>query len=192
MKLSILIVSHVNRGPLLGRLLDHIHSQKYNPKDVEILVRQNDDVLYRGQDRNKLIDMAKGDYCVFVDDDDVVANDYIDRVLETIKEEPDICGITGEVISLISNEKRQFVLSTKYAELFSLPHKDKEYHRYASHLCPIRTNIIRRVRFPEDIKNEDNDYSIRLKEFVGTRGDSWKETEIPGVLYHYFSRIKLG
>jgi glycosyltransferase involved in cell wall biosynthesis len=187
-ELSILICTHPNRAPLLFRMLWHLRHQLVD--NVEIIVELNIDPITRGASRNKLLDKAAGKYCVFIDDDDIVADDYISQILTAIKSDPDICSIVGAVTSLWDNKRRRFVLSKKYAPVFTLPsaaHEDEIYYRYASHLCPIRTEIARKVRFPENMFNEDNGYSDRLKKYEG----ELKEVAIEKTIYYYFSRILL-
>ena len=188
-ELSILICTHPNRASVLSRMLWHLKQQLVD--GVEVIVEFNIDPNIRGVSRNNLIDKAAGKYCVFVDDDDVVSDDYIERILTAIQSGPDICSITGAVTSLMDNKRRYFVLSQKHEELFSLPsdnHEDDTYYRYSSHLCPIRTEIARKVRFPESMYHEDNGYSDRLKKYEG----ELKEVAIETVIYYYFSRIRIG
>jgi glycosyltransferase involved in cell wall biosynthesis len=187
--LSVLICSHPNRMPLLQRMLFQLKRQL--TKETEIIVDLCTDPMVRGSVRNSLIDKANGKYCAFVDDDDIVSDYYIKRIVHALKNNPDICSITGCVTSLWNNERRTFVLSTQYKPIFSLPdanHENGLYNRYSSHLCPVKTEIIRTVRFPEDMRNEDNGYSDRLKKYEG----ELKEVAIEGTIYYYFSRILLG
>jgi len=188
-ELSILICTHPNRTMLLSRMLRHLNQQLVD--GVEVIIELNIDTKSRGASRNRLLDKANGKYCVSVDEDDVVADDYVSRILTAIKSEPDICSIAGYVTSLWNNRRRYFVLSQKYEPVFSLPsadHVDDTYFRYSSHLCPIRTEIAREVRFPDGMVNEDNGYSDRLKKYNG----ELKEVIIEPVIYYYFSRILLG
>ena len=188
MKLSILICSCENRKPLLQRMLRHLRHQD---GDMEILTCLNTDVMQRGVDRNSLIDNAAGEYCCFVDDDDVVSDDYVFKILRATEKKPDVCAITGVVTSLIDNQTHKFNLSSRHEELFALPSTDLEddtYKRFLSHLNPIRTEIAREVRFPDEpLLHEDNGYSERLKEYK----DDWNEVEIEGVLYYYFNKAKI-
>lgn len=197
MKLSILICSHVNRRPLLERMLKHLREQSVN--GVEVCVAHNDNISKRGRDRNSLIDGAQGDYCAFVDDDDVVSDDYVWRILKAIEGKPDICSLTGRVTSLVDGMSRKFMLSTVYDKVFSLPSDEVTliagnpvYYRFASHINPIRREIVRSVRFPEDILHEDNGYSERLRQFIKQHIPHIQENLTGGVIYQYFSRIRIG
>ena len=189
MRLSVLICSHPERKPLLDRMVSHLESQKQ--AGVEIVYEFNSDYLSRGITRNKLLDRAKGQYCCFVDDDDVVSDDYIEQILKALEFEPDICGITGRVISLLTNEAHDFVLSTKHEKPFSLPSRelsDGRYLRSVSHLNPIKTEIARKIRFPESkIRHEDNDYTQRLKHLRC----KLKEVFIDDVIYYYFNKVAI-
>lgn len=186
MKLSILICSHVNRWPLLERIVKHLRWQATS--EVEVIYEQNCIVMERGNARNILIDKARGEYCAFVDDDDCVSDSYVETILKALESGPDICSLKGIVTSLMNNERRDFELSIKHDQLFSLPNTEKEYKRFSSHLCPIKTTIARKVRFPDKMYHEDNGYSDRLKQIRGTL----TEQQITEQLYYYFSRIMLG
>lgn len=190
MILSILICSHTARKPLLERMRHHLMHQLVD--GVEVLTAFNNDYMERGKTRNSLLDRAKGKYCCFVDDDDVVSDDYVAKILKALEFYPDICGISGRIIQLKCPViTRDFYLSVQYNEPLSLPIKGAErddpiIFRYSSHLCPIRTKVAQFIRFPENNKHEDNGYSERLKQ-VGPL----KETMIDGLLYYYFYRANL-
>lgn len=209
MKLSILICSHVKREPLLKRMLAHLASMPmyaFPPhnsngrrggvrKAVEVLIEQNSSPQERPASRNKLLDRTKAEYCAFVDDDDVLADDYIPRVLKALESHPDICSICGNVVSLVDYQSCLFDLSIKHEKVFSLPMhpgEDGVFRCFSSHLNPIRTRIARAVRFPEGDLREDNAYTMRLREYYyGQAGGRWNEAVIPGVIYHYFNRARI-
>lgn len=170
----------------------HLYEQTHGLTDiVEILVQKDINPNFRCKDRNVLIDRAKGDYCCFVDDDDIVSYDYIPKIINAIQSGPDICAITGVVTSLVDHKTEKFNLSVRHPVFFSIPSDDFQdgiYKRFASHLNPIKTEIIKAVRFPDEkILHEDNIYSQRLKDFR----DDWNEVEIDGVIYYYFNRVKI-
>ena len=47
--------------------------------------------------RNKCLDIAKGEYIVFIDADDIVSNNYIKTILDKTKEEWDYCLFSFEM-----------------------------------------------------------------------------------------------
>ena len=79
MKLSILICTLKGRDEYLNRVLQVLEPQKTD--DVEILIESDERQMTIGQKRNKLLDRAIGDYICYVDDDDLVSVDYIEKIL---------------------------------------------------------------------------------------------------------------
>ena len=80
--LSILIPSLPERIHLLSSVLSDLHEQSKG-KPVEVLVLTDNRHRTTGQKRNQLIGLAQGRFISFVDDDDSVAADYVDQILES-------------------------------------------------------------------------------------------------------------
>jgi len=190
-KFSILICSHPARKVLLKRMLAHLESLNRYGNTVEVIAMQHDGVFTKGCTRNQLLDASKGEYVAFVDDDDVVDDQYIESILPALECKPDVCTLVGCVTSLCTHVQRNFVLSSKYRVPFSLPadpSTDDRYYAFLSHLNPIRRDIACSVRFPETmIHHEDNAYTERLMAL----NHQWNEKYIDAVLYHYMFRINL-
>lgn len=113
---SIVIPTH-NRAEMLGRAIDSILSSAKG--DYEIIVvndgssdsyqdfqaRYKDIVHYRengesagvASARNIGVSLAKGEWIVFLDDDDELAVGYLERVKETIQSHKDCCAVWGGV-----------------------------------------------------------------------------------------------
>ena len=68
-------------------LFDKLNEQisKFQDK-VELLVLIDNKKRTLGAKRNEMIGLAKGEYVVFIDDDDLVSEDYVESILEAIKE----------------------------------------------------------------------------------------------------------
>lgn len=109
-KLSIIIPTY-NRNEYIVKLLDKLHSQMQNNVEV-IVVDDHSDIplesswfkyIYLDENsggasipRNVGLDNAKGRYICFVDADDMVSDDYIETILEKIKEDWDFCYISWQ------------------------------------------------------------------------------------------------
>jgi hypothetical protein len=76
-KLSVLIPTVSPRRSLLSRLLWSVTSQL---GDFEIVVHAGDDIPM-GDKLNRMFTVAKGEYVVCVDDDDMLADSYMEQVL---------------------------------------------------------------------------------------------------------------
>ena len=175
-KLSILICSLIKRDYLLQRLLNGLNPQviPYNDS-VEILINSDTGEKTIGKKRNELILKATGDYICFVDDDDLVSNDYVQKVLSAISSRPDCCGIEGMITFDGSNPKK-FVHSNKYKTWFE---SRGVYYRNPNHLNPVKREYATRVGFPEISRGEDRIYSERILPFLKT------ERYIIGTIYRY-------
>ena len=95
MKLSILVCALEKREEFHKTLMPVLGTQKAAFKDeVEILVEIDNGEKSIGTKRNLLLERAKGDYIVFIDDDDMISDTYVSRILECIdKSQPDVIGI---------------------------------------------------------------------------------------------------
>ena len=180
MKLSILICSLNKRKEMLNRLLDCLNKQKTD--EVEIRVLSDDGIISTGQKRNDLLDMAKGDYIVFIDDDDLVSDDYIELILKAIENKPDVVGIHLLMTTNGKNECRTFH-SLKYNHWYDEPDPEREgrrmYFRNPNHLNPVKREIALKVKFPDKYKFEDREYSKNILSHLKT------EEYINEPIYYY-------
>lgn len=178
MKLSILICSLTKRKALLERLLSTLCPQvnKYE-KDIEVLIREDNGQIPIGQKRNQLISEAKGQFICFIDDDDLVSDDYIEQIMNALKGDPDVVGIIG-VMTTNGRNCKTFIHSLQYDHWFE---KDGIYYRNNNHLNPVKIEYARQCRFPEINKGEDHDYSKQLYELLKGK----KEIYIDNPIYFY-------
>jgi|TARA_B100002019_G_C21273989_1_gene604075 glycosyltransferase involved in cell wall biosynthesis len=99
MKLSILIPSVPSRRKFfLDRLLDDLEKQIGDRKDIEILVLYDNKTRSLGQKRSDLLNLAKGQFTVFIDDDDRISEDYISSIMEEIEKDPAVDCIVYDTI----------------------------------------------------------------------------------------------
>ena len=81
MRLSVLVPTVSPRASLLSRLLWSITSQS---GDYEIVIHEGDDIPM-GDKLNRMFTVAQGEYVVCVDDDDMLADSYMDNVLPRLE-----------------------------------------------------------------------------------------------------------
>jgi glycosyltransferase involved in cell wall biosynthesis len=134
-----------------------------------------------GEKRNRLIEMACGDYVVFVDDDDNVPDYYLIEILNAIKTGPDCVGIRG----VIKYEKPDDNHDTVFIHSLRYP-QDEDVNIYAkgrppNHLNPIKREIAATVKFPDKNWAEDKDWAESLYYKLKT------EKMIEKVMYVYFA-----
>lgn len=82
MKWSILILTQPSRDEYLHRLLAVLEPQvKLYEDQVEICIRQCDTGISVGENRQILREQAAGEYSCYIDDDDLIPEDYVETIL---------------------------------------------------------------------------------------------------------------
>lgn len=141
-----------------------------------------------GMKRNLLLDAAQSDYVCFWDDDDLVADDAVDRVMAAIdagfyvaREGVDVIGIEGKKINDDGSEQK-IVQSFRYKTRAFV---GGSWISYPTHLNPVKLTIARKVKFPMISFGEDAQYSRNLLPHLKS------EIEVSGPLYfYYYRRVK--
>lgn len=192
MLLSILIPTISVRSDLMDQLMRKISLQVHelSKRDgvdfwerVQIL-RDPRDKVSIGTKRNDLLSHAEGKYVCFVDDDDEVAEDYVETILTAIQSDPDCLSIRGIMTSDGKNPE-VFEHSINYPEWRTTDNPIK-YERYPNHLNVIRKDIAIQFRFPETSFGEDKAWSDQVHQ----SGLLKTEVYIDKVLYYYIYRSK--
>ena len=122
-----------------------------------------------------LLEESQGEYVAFVDDDDLVSNDYVGFILRAIDREPDVVGLHG-IITTNGKNAKPFIHSIKYKTWFE---NNGIYYRYPNHLNPVKRVLALQVKFPDKSHGEDRDYSDRLFPLLKT------EVMIEDPIYFY-------
>lgn len=183
MLLSILICTLEDRKEEFGKLYTELNRQAdLFPSEVEVLFECDNRQIPTGKKRNILIDRAIGKYIAFVDDDDWIAPEYVNFILDAAKKNPDCIGIKG----IINFKTKQWSYFTHSIECTGWYAGLDGYYRTPNHLNPVLHDIAKRVRFNNILSiGEDQDYSNRINKFLKT------EVFIDKPIYHYWSRTKI-
>jgi glycosyltransferase involved in cell wall biosynthesis len=151
---------------------------------VEVLVEQDDGELPIGAKRNNLLEKAEGAYIAFVDDDDLVAENYVKLVLEAVVSHPDVVGI-HLIMTTNGLEPEKSYHSLEHRSWWDRPDPEngrRIYYRNPNHLNPVKRHIAMQVKFPPSNHGEDRDYSMRLLPLLQT------EVVIKEPIYFYLNR----
>lgn len=177
MKLSILIPTVTGREDQLHRLTDEIDRQKDGNPLIQVYIISDNKEISIGEKRNRLFANATGEYSVQIDDDDMISEFYIDRVLKAIEHKTDCIGYYESVVwdgEYLGNSS------------ISLRHNDwadnKAGHRFVRtpfYKVPIRTEIAKQVPFKNLRWGEDYEWSKLVFPLLKT------EVFIPDVMYLY-------
>jgi glycosyltransferase involved in cell wall biosynthesis len=147
--LSILVPTMPGRERKLAFLLENLDAQVRRP-DVELLVLRDNRSLTIGAKRNKLVQIARGEYVAFVDDDDAVAPDYVDALcIALLCDRPDLLCFTAVVRGHGPEKPCRFDPSFRDE---NLPH---EYRRRPNHLMVWRRTLTASVPWPDVSHRED-------------------------------------
>lgn len=175
MILSILICTIPKRKAMFDRLYLELRTQVLaSGQLVEILSDINDGSV--GAKRQRLLNVAQGEYVVFVDDDDWISHDYISSILAALELKPDVVGFYGWITTNGQNKKK-FKLSKHCDYLDKITH----YERFNNHLCPVKRDIALQIGYKDISWQEDYDYAVRLR----NSGLAKEEAFIAKYLYFY-------
>lgn len=180
--LSILIPTVVGREKEFDWLYASLINQ-YQGTDVEIARIKDNKEIPIGEKREQLYQMANGLFSIQVDDDDELAPNAIELILEAIKSNPEIPCITFRERCMINGEYKSSNHSIKYPKWMD------NFDGYDYVRCPfykdvIRTDIAKSVPFPHIRYNEDEQWSMAIKPLLT------EEIYIEEELYHYFYEPK--
>jgi hypothetical protein len=184
--LGILIVTMEQRKPYLARLMRVLEPQLNDRVDVLTL----DGAGMIGEKRQRLLESCDARWCCSVDDDDLVAPNYVSAILTRLDKDPDVVGfrlryfhdgqLRGKSYhSVVANPHKKW----KTVVTSRRPHEVTHY-RTPNHLNPVRREMALAVGFKPLNSGEDHDFSDRLyRKFPAMR-----EEFIDEFLYTYLYR----
>jgi glycosyltransferase involved in cell wall biosynthesis len=193
-KFSILILSIPSRFESLKAAVNHLQEQADatgQGKSVEILVLLDNKSKSISEKRNDLLQMARGKYIAFLDDDDAVSKDYMSKILKAI-DENDVdcisfnqwCSLDGEPMDV------EFGIGNPHGHLW----RDEDgflgdIKRPPYHMCLWRREIAITEAFnpvygANGQSTEDIDWLMRLYPKIQT------EHHIPDALHGYIYNSK--
>lgn len=131
-------------------------------EEVEIIRLKDDKTMSIGKKRDTLYQMAQGKYTVMIDDDDTIHPEYIKKVLEALKDEPDCVGYYERVY--MDGIQKKSIISLAYKSWRTLrpPRAGTHYLRSPFYKVPIKTEICQRVGVKDLRYGEDHDFSVRI------------------------------
>lgn len=181
--LTVMIPTLNDRKQFFDNLIEQLSGQV--TKEIEIAVLSDNRELTTGEKRNLLIDQCETEWCVFIDDDDQIAHNYIERHVEILKAKPETDAI-GFLGMIWTDGKRPHQFEHKHNNEYKEDNSTGvvRYIRPIMHINVIRTSIARQIRYPDLTFAEDMDYGLRLQK----SGLIQKAEFINEVMYHYLYR----
>ena len=169
-KLSVLIATLDSRAEGRAKLVANLNAQcKRFPGSVEVLESSDNGDMILGDKRSLLVDKATGDYVVFVDDDDWIADTYIENIITAIDESHPDCITFKGVITTDGANSGEFRFDMNY------PHNIWEQDASGIHMrcpsiwCPIKSSIAKSIKFMSIDCAEDRVWAIQLYPLLSTQ-----------------------
>jgi len=186
MKLSILVCSLSNRLQNFSVIQDLVKQAEGLP--VQVLYLGDNKTMTVGEKRNKLIDLAAGEFICFVDDDDRVEPDYVRTIYDAISHESHESQIPVNLVTFQASVKINNgpAKICKYsASIEGDYNTDEFYYRLPNHLMVWRKDFVE--EFPEINCGEDAQFGKLMKVKIKNNGlyENYTVCEILKVLYHY-------
>lgn len=158
------------------RLMTILQPQLERHPECELIIDATGREMMTGTKRNKLMDRAVGEYTVFVDVDDRIADDYLDKIMEAIKSNPDVITING-VYTCDGKDAKPWTMR------LGMQYKDTPqcFQRWPNHIAPMKKALIQHIKFPDKRLGEDFEWSKRIHEMKILKS----EVHIPSTMYYY-------
>jgi glycosyltransferase involved in cell wall biosynthesis len=164
-RFSILLATVENRKELFAKL-HHELLRQAEGKPVELVIACDNKEISIGKKRQNLLMQAKGDYVAFIDDDDWIAEDYVDCILAALENSPDCVGFEIACTQNGRNPQRA-IASIKYP-VWTQWKDGYTYNRSIYHKTPHLRSIGLKVGFKDMRYGEDQVYSKGLMQHVRT------------------------
>ena len=174
MRLSILVCSVAERAGNTP-VIDQLYAQA-NGLPVEVLVLTDNRVMSIGTKRNHLVHMATGEYVAFVDDDDTVADDYVQQLLTAAETGADVLTFTMEYRH---NGSPGWMVEQSLAYPLHGKRTPGLVRITPHHTSAVRRAIAAQLPFADTSYGEDRDWARRLQAAAET------EHVIDATLYIY-------
>ena len=179
MKLSILICTlpePFRDRDYISNLARKLTFQAAN-KPVELLYLGDNKSKTVSEKRNILLDIASGKRITFVDDDDMVTDNYVSKLLEYCELDYDCISIGVKMTNNTIDEKTYDYTFKKNINMRR--NGVKIAGRMPDHLCLWKKSVAQRVKFEE--KNLGEDHGWAEQQLL--KGYTFHDTK--EVLYHY-------
>lgn len=149
---------------------------------VEVICLLDNRSRTTGEKRNALLKVARGEYVTFVDDDDRVAQNYVEEILKATKTTPSPQVIVFDVS--VSGYKASHGFPDRICK-YDVAFEDQDlpnlYKRKPNHLMVWQAVIARSVMFPDITRGEGDLWARRLL----IRYKKLRQHRIAKTLYYY-------
>ena len=160
---SILITTLASRRASFDYIFNKLQQQitaAHLTDQIEIIVYRDQREQPVGYKRNRLLAAAQGAYVNFCDDDDDIADDYVQTIYHNLQtHQPDCVSFEG-IVTFAGTNPMKFIHATKYKSYELI---EQVYYRPPTHLDVIKTSIAQQFKFSDE-KNwqEDREWALKI------------------------------
>jgi glycosyltransferase involved in cell wall biosynthesis len=154
MKLSILVLTTPRRlETFFPKLIRNLEKQIGNRNDIEIIGIYDNKKRTVGEKRNNALQMANGEFLTFIDDDDRIADDYVQSIITCIEQNPNADCIVFDCITQINGK---YNCLSKYSINYEYGQKGDQWRGKPAHTMVWKSAIAKKhsytgANFGEDI-----------------------------------------
>ena len=141
MKWSILMPTVPARRSFRAKILAQLEPQLEAHNDIELLVLEDNRKRDYGAKMQSMVDIARGEYLCFVDDDDRISPTYVAEIRAAMDRGVDCIGFHAECS--LNGAPGKLV---RYSAETAVWSEDATmYYRNPQHLTPIKSELVRKV-----------------------------------------------
>ena len=141
---------------------------------VQILTLCDSKEISVGEKRNILLNKSNGKYVCFIDDDDIIADNYVIKLINAIQSNADVITFCGDYVE--NTIRTAFSISMVHRGNYNHP---DIFYRLPNHLCPVKRQIALSCQFTDKNFGEDSDYAEKINQHIKN------EFHIQDKLYFY-------
>lgn len=186
-QLSLLMLQLESRDS--SALCDSIRKQiaQAPPGSVEFLFERDNGELTSGQKRNRLMSRCTGDRVAFIDDDDLISDDYVSSILSACADsEASVITFNLEMQFSVLRFRR-LIKRTEYWRLHTGTDNRTAGLMSANHLCAWKSSIARKVAWDDMLGYGDD--QLWYKPIINCRHLSLTSFHIEKTLYFYMCNL---
>lgn len=162
--LSVLILTLPTRIDSYANLIRNINKQIIDNNlinHIQILSLCDTKEISVGEKRNILLKKSIGRYVCFIDDDDIISDDYIIKLFQATHQNTDVITFCGDYIE--NGIEKPFSISLMHNGNYNHPNV---FYRLPNHLCPVRREIALQCHFTHKNFGEDSDYADMINKHI--------------------------
>jgi glycosyltransferase involved in cell wall biosynthesis len=178
-KLSILVPTVPSRlNYFYTKIMNELMKQIKNRNDIEVISLFDNKKRTIGTKRQEMLELSKGEYVTFIDDDDRISEDYIKKIINGLYDNPNVDCLVYNVICCVDNSSIKklckYGIEFEYGDI-----SETEWRGKPSHTMVWKREIAIRHKYKNMMNGEDCEWVKRAYKDIKT------QIRIDDVLYYY-------